>query len=417
MTCPGPAPIFSDVITAILMVEDERDASVPVFGTPAARRLVALARRLGAGAVHVVSRSAGARNRSLPFLSDLLPPDAFHMVAGPEGAPVFTAELALGPDDQVLVMRANHVVDALSLETLTRAGSRGECRWCCRDEPGDGEWFERIWLAAGDCASDLLAAILSGDPHRHVIPGEKVPVSPGLPMVVTEKTAKAAEERLMSALGLATQSHDSFMSRSINRRLSRPLSRKAARTKLTANFVTVFNIAIGLAGAFLLAMGGYWAQLLGAVLFLASTILDGVDGEVARLKLQESTLGHYLDISGDNAVHVAVFVGIALGLYRHTNETIYLTALAVLLAGFALCAFAVQKALGHGPDRRNADHFTWLTSLLVNRDFAYLVAVCALTGQLRWFLFGAAIGVYLFAFALLALVLKRARPAWSGSQV
>ena len=48
-------------------------------------------------------------------------------------------------------------------------------------------------------------------------------------------------------------------------------------------------------------------------MFLFSIIIDGVDGELARLTLTETSFGGMLDVVTDNIVHVAVFVGIFLG--------------------------------------------------------------------------------------------------------
>ena len=51
----------------------------------------------------------------------------------------------------------------------------------------------------------------------------------------------------------------------------------------------------------------------GSLLFLTHSILDGCDGELARLKFQESPAGARLDFWGDNLVHVAVFGCMAVG--------------------------------------------------------------------------------------------------------
>ncbi len=77
-------------------------------------------------------------------------------------------------------------------------------------------------------------------------------------------------------------------------------------------------------------------------------------GSLRDSRLKETVLGHYLDIVGDNVVHVAVFFGIALGLYRHTSDPVYVYALGVLLCGFGLCALAVHRLMGHGPGKQGS---------------------------------------------------------------
>ena len=54
-------------------------------------------------------------------------------------------------------------------------------------------------------------------------------------------------------------------------------------------------------------------QTIGALLFLAHSILDGCDGELARLKFQQSRWGGVLDFWGDNVVHTVIFACMGVG--------------------------------------------------------------------------------------------------------
>ena len=60
---------------------------------------------------------------------------------------------------------------------------------------------------------------------------------------------------------------------------------------------------------------------MGALLFLSHSILDGCDGELARLRFQESRWGGILDFWGDNVVHVAVFACMGIGWSLSLHET------------------------------------------------------------------------------------------------
>jgi phosphatidylglycerophosphate synthase len=51
-------------------------------------------------------------------------------------------------------------------------------------------------------------------------------------------------------------------------------------------------------------------MLLGAALFQASSILDGVDGELARVRFQESRLGQWLDTVSDDLSTLLFYAGI-----------------------------------------------------------------------------------------------------------
>jgi phosphatidylglycerophosphate synthase len=376
----------------------DRAGLSPVFRVPAARRLALVARRLGLDTLCVIDRDDALRE----VLHDLVPKDAFLTVRDEVDLGRAAAGLGLNAGDQVLLMSAGGVIDAWSLKTLLAAGDGG------LDVYAAGAKKEAplsVCLVAARCLDEVLRAFWGpGVSLPAGISCEHVPVAAGLPATVSDvKDAADAERALVGALRAATARTDSFFSMHIHRPLSRPISSRLAKTAATPNMLTLFHIAVGLAGAFLLMRGTYASQAAGGLLFLASTILDGVDGELARLKLQESNFGHYLDIVGDNVVHVAVFLGITLGLYHQSHNPIYLEALAFLLAGFGLCALSVQFFMGHGPGEQASGETHWLASLTVNRDFAYLVALLSLVNRLSWFVFGTTVGVYLFALILFIL--------------
>src|SRR2546430_17102958 len=110
------------------------------------------------------------------------------------------------------------------------------------------------------------------------------------------------------------------MSRHVERRISLALTRRLVGTRVTPDAMTLVSVGIGLVGAaFFLSVSPAF-QLTGALLFLAHSILDGCDGELARLKFLESRRGAILDFWGDNVVHVAVFSAIAVGWALRTGS-------------------------------------------------------------------------------------------------
>ena len=56
------------------------------------------------------------------------------------------------------------------------------------------------------------------------------------------------------------------------------------------------------------------------ILSLFASILDGCDGEVARLKLQESAFGCWLETICDYLYYLFIFVGMTIGLLRSTGN-------------------------------------------------------------------------------------------------
>lgn len=132
----------------------------------------------------------------------------------------------------------------------------------------------------------------------------------------------------------------------LNRRISIPISRQLIKFPITANMVTIFTLGVGFASGAFFARGGYWNTLLGALLCLWSSILDGCDGEVARLKLQESAFGCWLETVCDYLFYLFVFVGMTLGLWRSSGSRMYLVCGGLLLFG------AIASFLAAGWNRR-----------------------------------------------------------------
>src|SRR4029078_2441626 len=91
------------------------------------------------------------------------------------------------------------------------------------------------------------------------------------------------------------RSGDGWCTRVVDRRISRALTRLLVPTGVSPNVVTLVSIAIGISAGPLLGPGEPRAAIAGALLFLASTIIDGCDGELARLTFRESRLGARLD--------------------------------------------------------------------------------------------------------------------------
>ena len=144
--------------------------------------------------------------------------------------------------------------------------------------------------------------------------------------VVDEPSAREAERRLFHAL---RKPQDGWTSRYLNRYISLSISRWLVKTPLRPNQVSVGILGVGLAGAWFAAQGGYGNLLLGACLFQAQSVLDGCDGEMSRVTHRGSRTGEWLDTVGDDLTNYGFFAGAALGLYRQSQNPLYLIAGAI----------------------------------------------------------------------------------------
>jgi phosphatidylglycerophosphate synthase len=106
----------------------------------------------------------------------------------------------------------------------------------------------------------------------------------------------------------------------MNRRVSIPISRRLIKFPITPNMISLFTLALSLLAGGFFALGGYWNCVFGALLGVAGSILDGCDGEVARLKLQVSAFGCWLDTVCDYLYYCVTFAGIIIGVLRSTGD-------------------------------------------------------------------------------------------------
>lgn len=106
---------------------------------------------------------------------------------------------------------------------------------------------------------------------------------------------------------------DGVISRRFNRHVSLFISKRLVDTPLSPNAATGLTFAVALAAAAVTMSGGYWNTLIGASLMQLNSILDGVDGELARVRFQQSKLGQWLDTLGDDGSNLLFYAALALG--------------------------------------------------------------------------------------------------------
>ena len=225
--------------------------------------------------------------------------------------------------------------------------------------------------------------------------------------ISTPNDVKEAERKLNLWLVKPT---DGLFAR-MNRRVSIPISRQLIKVPgITANMVTFFVLGVSIASGACFARGGYWYALVGAFLSVAASVLDGCDGEVARLKLQSTRFGCWLETVCDYLYYLFVFGGMTLGLTRSTGNRSYLAWGALLCFGsimsFFVVSFARHRISGSQPEKflatwqKKADARPSNPLLYLGRHCEFIIRRCFFPYALFFF---AAVNLTSFVFVGTAL--------------
>ena len=125
-----------------------------------------------------------------------------------------------------------------------------------------------------------------------------------------------------------------------------PVVRLAIALHLTPNTITVIGLLITILASALVAGG--WL-LVGAAVLTAGSLLDAVDGALARAQGGGTAFGSFLDSTLDRASEAIVFVGIAVWFLNALDApTLPVLAVFVALAGSFLVSYARARAEGIG---------------------------------------------------------------------
>jgi phosphatidylglycerophosphate synthase len=132
--------------------------------------------------------------------------------------------------------------------------------------------------------------------------------------VTDEASRRAAEDAVFGALFRADLG---FVARHFNKPLSVWFTRHVlVRTPITPNQITLFAAVLGVVGCALIATGRYAWVVAGLALEQLQSILDGCDGELARVRFQQSKLGAWLDTFVDDVLNVLLTVSVGVGLWQ-----------------------------------------------------------------------------------------------------
>ena len=204
----------------------------------------------------------------------------------------------------------------------------------------------------------------------------------------TPRDLQNAENALLDRL--RGKSRDGPVSRYLNRPLSVRISRQLARVAITPNQISVVSFLLCLVAAWLFSLRGPMTLALGGLIAQFASIIDGCDGEIARLKFLKSDFGGWFDAVLDRYADAMLVFG--LTWHAHTAGPLHdvLVSLigdragaVVLIVGFlALTGSFMNSYTADKYDKLMEAKFSQGRSIRLGRDVRVLLiavgAVCNL---------------------------------------
>jgi CDP-L-myo-inositol myo-inositolphosphotransferase len=212
------------------------------------------------------------------------------------------------------------------------------------------EIFRHQRLTAGRGDASLAAAVTSfaGSQRLRAVP---LPAGSWWHDVDTREDVRIARRMLRRSLVKPT---DGPVSRLLNRPISTQLSVAVAALRPSPDLVSLLALLIGIVAA--AALAGGWG-IVGGVLVHVASIVDGMDGELARLQLRERPLGAFFDGIADRLADAAILAGVGVWALETSNGPLVVCLTIAATTGSLLsmaskdriAALGLRKPVERGP--------------------------------------------------------------------
>lgn len=160
----------------------------------------------------------------------------------------------------------------------------------------------------------------------------------------TEEDLREAEIYIQNSL---VKEDDGPVSKYINRKISSRISKFLVRYNINPNQLTIISFIFSLMPAYLFFLT---QNFLAGILTQIASIVDGCDGEIARLKNLQSNFGAFLDSILDRYADFAIILGMILGNF---SDITLLAGLFAIIGSLMISYSAARADLIEKKDRFN----------------------------------------------------------------
>jgi len=166
-----------------------------------------------------------------------------------------------------------------------------------------------------------------------------------------EKAYQKAEKALLTTL--QGKNNDGPVARYLNRPISTRISKHLVHYNITPNQISFVSFIFSIFAAGLFALGNYWFLALGGITAQFASIIDGSDGEVARLKYLSSDYGGWFDAVLDRYADAFLLFGLTWYVYSKELAPLVLFIGFLAIIGSFMLSYTADKYDGLMKERIN----------------------------------------------------------------
>ncbi len=202
----------------------------------------------------------------------------------------------------------------------------------------------------------------------------------------TKDALKTAERLILKSI---PKKEDGFISFYLNRRFSLKISSKLCNFNISPNILTIVSFLIAVAGSMLFIFGRYLYTVLGGIAIQIASIIDGCDGEIARMKFLASEYGAWLDTILDRYADAIIVILVTYNGWMIYRENIIWVLGFFSLLGFIMASYSrkeyelrygkkMQDSVMNKLSKRDIRLFSVFLGSLFNMAFEFMVVIAML---------------------------------------